>query len=79
MDKKKHNEAFGRVLRVLRRKQGYTQETLGFAANLDRTYISLLELGTRSPTLDTIYALCHVLDVSLTVFVSLIEADLAGM
>lgn len=66
MTKKRHNEAFGIVLREIRTERCQTQEALAFVSGLDRTYISLLELGGRSPTLDTIMALCVALDVSLT-------------
>lgn len=61
---KNHNKAFGKVLRSFRKARGYTQETLAFEAGIDRTYVSLLELGARSPTLDTIFALCAALGVS---------------
>jgi len=33
------------VLRQLRLEAGFTQEELGFEADLRRTYISILELG----------------------------------
>ncbi|HEK1520075.1 TPA: helix-turn-helix transcriptional regulator, partial [Pseudomonas aeruginosa] len=49
---RKHNQAFGRALRQLRKRRNMTQEILGFEAGLDRTYISVLERGERSPTLD---------------------------
>ncbi len=73
---KNHNKAFGYVLRELRKGHGYTQETLAFECGLDRTYISLLELGSNSPTLDTMIALCRALDVSLTQFSALIEGHM---
>ena len=73
---KNHNKAFGKILRSLRRGRGYTQETLAFESGLDRTYVSLLELGSRSPTLDTIMTLCGALDVSLTQFASEVEAEI---
>lgn len=69
----KHNLAFGKTLRKFRKQKNLTQETLGFESELDRTYISLLELGQRSPTLDTIVALCSALDVSITQFISEME------
>ncbi|CAN7750994.1 helix-turn-helix domain-containing protein [Duganella sp. LjRoot269] len=56
------NEAFGEVLRRHRKKKNKFQAEVAFMAGLDRTYISLLELGKRSPTLDTIIALCDALD-----------------
>ncbi len=73
MKKKSHNKAFGIVLREIRTERCQTQEALAFDSGLDRTYISLLELGGRSPTLDTIMALCQALDVSLTFVSSRIE------
>lgn len=69
-----HNKAFGQAVRELRRGKKQSQETLGFNAGLDRTYISLLELGNKSPTLDTIMALCCALDVSLAQLASRVEA-----
>jgi len=74
---KPHNKAFGEALRSLRKTRGHTQETLGFESGLDRTYVSLLELGARSPTLDTIMALCSALDVSLPLFATQIETVMA--
>lgn len=59
-----HNKAFGEALRELRKARNLSQEALGFSATLDRTYISLLELGQRSPTLDTITLLCNALKIS---------------
>ncbi|MGV5100261.1 helix-turn-helix domain-containing protein [Pseudomonas aeruginosa] len=61
---RKHNQAFGRALRQLRKRRNMTQEILGFEAGLDRTYISVLERGERSPTLDTLVSLCDVLGLS---------------
>jgi transcriptional regulator with XRE-family HTH domain len=59
------NAIAGKALRNLRKKTGKTQETLAFDAGLDRTYISMLELGQCSPTLATLFALCNALDISL--------------
>lgn len=75
---KNHNKAFGKILRSLRKDRGYTQETLAFESGLDRTYVSLLELGSRSPTLDTIMTLCGALDVSLSQLAQEVEAEIGG-
>lgn len=72
-DKISPANAFGKVLRELRVQRGQTQETLAFESSLDRTYISLLELGKRSPTLDTILALCGALDISLSLLALRLE------
>lgn len=75
----KHNLAFGKTLRRLRKQKKLTQEELGFESGLDRTYISLLELGQRSPTLDTIVALCSALDIELSHFVSDVDVSMKAM
>jgi len=41
---------------------------------MDRSFISLMERGKRSPTLDTLVSLCAVLEISLTDFAAQIEA-----
>ncbi|MBP8275912.1 MAG: helix-turn-helix transcriptional regulator [Propionivibrio sp.] len=73
---KKHNRAFGKALREIRKEKGYTQETLAFECELDRTYISLLELGRNSPTLDTLLALSRALGIPLSVLAARIEAKM---
>ena len=59
----KLNVAFGRVLARLRRERGWTQEVLSFETDLTRNYISLLERGVSSPTLNTISRLAEALKV----------------
>lgn len=75
---KTYNKAFGTVIRKLRKKRNLSQETLGFCAQLDRTYISLIELGNSSPTLDTIVALAAALGLSVTALLAATEKVLAG-
>lgn len=57
----------------------FSQEFLGFESDLTRAYISLLERGLRSPTLDTQMALCAPLGVSLVVLATLIEEEMAAL
>lgn len=63
-------EAFGEVLRECRTKAGYSQESLALKAELDRTYISLLERGLRQPTLETLFKLAEVLEIAPGTIVS---------
>lgn len=67
---------FGAILRELRKERGLTQETLAFDAELDRTYISLLELGQCGPSLDTMLVLARAMNISLAHFSALIEKKL---
>jgi transcriptional regulator with XRE-family HTH domain len=55
----------GDELRKERLKAGLTQEELAFKATLSRNYVSLLELGIKSPTIDTLLSLCKALGVSM--------------
>lgn len=71
---KSHNKAFGQAVRELRKEKNQSQEFLAFEAGLDRTYISILELGQKSPTLDTIVALCSALEVSFSELAARVDA-----
>lgn len=74
-----HNRALGYVVAELRRQAGKSQELLGFEAGLDRSYISLLERGLRSPTIDSLFALCPVLGLSVSQLLILTESKLEEM
>jgi len=54
-------QGFAKSLRAIRTTKGLTQED--FSAVSSRTYLSTLERGLKSPTLDKIEALCDTLDV----------------
>ncbi len=56
---------FGKRLRELRQREGYSQEELGFKAGLDRTYVSGIERGLRNPSLVNISKLAKALDVPI--------------
>lgn len=74
----RHNLAFGKALRALRHERRLSQEALGFDSGLDRTYVSLLELGARSPTLNTMVALCLALNLSLSSLANHIDEMMKG-
>lgn len=67
--------AFGKVLRRLRTTAGMTQEQLGLAAGLQRKYISLLELGTKAPSLATVLRIATALEVDPGELVSLVSTQ----
>ena len=54
-------EAFGKVLKEIRQKHSLSQEELGFESGYHRTYISLLERGRKSPSLNTVFQLATAL------------------
>ena len=73
--KKPPNIAFGIVLRDLRLQSGLSQEALGFAADLQRNYISLMELGRNQPTITTIFKLAKALNIKPSKLIDLVEKD----
>ena len=51
------SEAFGVVIRLRRIERRLTQERLSSRAKLNRTYVSDLERGLKSPTLEVVESL----------------------
>ncbi|WP_457326275.1 helix-turn-helix domain-containing protein [Roseateles sp. P5_E11] len=70
---------FGHVLRKLRKQAGLTQEKLGFEADLERNFVSLLERGKRQPTLTTMVRLARPLNTTASHLVALVEATLEAL
>jgi len=68
--------AFGAVVRECRGEKGFSQERLAFDAGLTRNFISLIELGKRSPTLDTVERLAKALDTSASALIVRAERKL---
>ena len=61
--------AFGDVLRACRNRASVSQEYLAEAADLHRTYPSLLERGLREPTLGVVIRLARALGINPCVLV----------
>ena len=66
--------AFGQVLRELRIRNGLSQEKLAHEADIERNYISLLELGRNSVSIKKIFRLAEVLKVSVAELMGMVEA-----
>lgn len=54
---------FGEILSRHRANAGISQEELALRADVDRTFVSRLERGIRQPTITTLIALAHALDM----------------
>jgi transcriptional regulator with XRE-family HTH domain len=67
-------QAFGETLVKLRREADLSQEQLAFEAGVDRRYMSGLERGLHSPSLETILKLLRALKVSFSTFAREYEA-----
>lgn len=66
-------EAFGAILKEHRKNLNISQEELAHRCDLDRTFISLLERGKRSPTIETIFKVSTNLNSSPSEFIKKIE------
>jgi len=66
-------EAFGEVIRELRKTRQISQERLAEISNLDRSFISLLECGHKQPSLITIFQLAKAFNISPSKILSLVE------
>lgn len=63
----------GKELRKARLAAGLTQEELAFKADVSRNYVSLLELGEKSPTVQLLLRICKALDVKASTIVARVE------
>lgn len=63
----------GEELRNAREVAGMTQEELSSRARVDRSYISQLERGLKSPTLEMLLRLCKAMGVSASEIVARVE------
>ncbi|MDD2900381.1 MAG: response regulator [Desulfuromonadaceae bacterium] len=66
-------EAFGIVLRRMRKERLLSQDELSNISSLDRVFISRLERGKQQPTLVTIFELSSALGISATRIVTEVE------
>jgi transcriptional regulator with XRE-family HTH domain len=71
-------KAVGQELYFCRTKKGLSQEKLGFEANLHRTYISIIERGLKSPTINTLVRLCDALEITPDKFLKNVMQRVAG-
>ena len=66
---------FGRTVRALRAKAGYSQESFADAIHIHRTSMGMLERGDGNPTLETLVKIARGLDVSLSELFLAVERD----
>ncbi len=66
MDKEytKQYKNLGLNISFYRKSRGYTQMELAELLNIDRSHMSAIELATVGVSLDVIFKLCEVLEVS---------------
>jgi transcriptional regulator with XRE-family HTH domain len=68
------NLALAETIKELRAKAGITQEELADRASVHRTYVSQLERGLKSPTLEVLFRLAHALEADPDHMVAMVMA-----
>lgn len=68
--------AFGRVLKRLRKRLSLSQEALAHQAEIERNYVSLLELGRNSASVKIIFKIALALGVTVSEFMRLVEEEI---
>lgn len=66
-------EAFGQIIKTLRKKTNFSQEKLSEISSLDRSFISLLENGKKQPSLVTIFQLAKALNTTPSKILTAVE------
>lgn len=65
--------AFGKVIRCLREKRGWSQEELGEAMGKSRNYVGMIEAGQQSPTLRSICHFAEALKIDMWVLMKKVD------
>lgn len=63
----------GKELRKAREEAGLSQEKLAFEAEIDRSYISMLENNKKSPTLDVLFRICDAMQIPASELIARVE------
>lgn len=61
------------VIKLRRRELGFSQEDLAGSCQLDRPYISLIEVGRKQPTLSVLLLIAEGLQYSLADFMARVQ------
>ncbi|MFA5879451.1 MAG: helix-turn-helix transcriptional regulator [Candidatus Margulisiibacteriota bacterium] len=77
-EKEKIKIIFSQLLKEFRNKSELSQEKLALEADLDRTYISLLERKLRNPTLIALFSIAKALKIRPSEIINKIEVELFG-
>jgi transcriptional regulator with XRE-family HTH domain len=70
-------DKFAKQLIVYRKNSNLSQEKLAELANIHRTYISQIERGLKSPTLEVVFSICNALSIKPSEFIKRIEYELS--
>ena len=70
-------QAFGVVLRKMRKQRAWSQEELAHRAGIAMRYVSLLETNNRQPTLSTLHVIAQAFELSVSELMQAVENEAA--
>lgn len=68
-------QIIGKTVKAIRIKQGLSQEDLAHECDVDRSYISMIEVGRNEPSVTKIFDLCKGLKIKPSDFFKMIEIE----
>lgn len=68
-------QVIGKTIKAIRIKQGLSQEDLAHECDVDRSYISMIEVGRNEPSVTKIFELCNGLRIKPSDFFKLVEVE----
>lgn len=68
-------QVIGKTIKALRIKRGLSQEDLAGLCEVDRSYISMIEVGRNEPSVSKIFELCIGLNIKPSSFFHLVEIE----
>lgn len=68
-------QIIGKTVKAIRIKQGISQEDLAHECDVDRSYISMIEVGRNEPSVTKIFDLCRGLRIKPSEFFKLVELE----
>jgi transcriptional regulator with XRE-family HTH domain len=68
-------KAFGRALKKIRLRKKLTPEGLSLEAQLARVYISELEYGKKTPSIETVFKISKALNIKCSKLMDLTEEE----
>jgi transcriptional regulator with XRE-family HTH domain len=68
-------QIIGKIFKAIRIEKGMSQEDLAFECDVDRSYISMIEVGRNEPSVSKIFEICDGLKIKPSYFFRLVEAE----
>lgn len=65
--------AFGHTVRLMREKEGWTQEAFADHCGFFRTYLSRIETGKANPTLNAIEVISLAVNLPISELIAMVE------